>query len=49
MSQSEQKVIQYKQEQELRSTEALSEQRKLVVDANTKLERAKIDAERSGR
>lgn len=42
----EQKVVQYQQEQELKSTEALMEQRQLVIDANTKLERSKIAAER---
>ena len=41
-----QKVAQFEQEQELKSTQALSEQRKKVIEANTKLERAKIDAER---
>ena len=42
----EQKVIQFEQEQILKSTEALSEQRKKVIAANTKLERARIDAQR---
>ena len=42
----EQKVIQYEQEQTLKSTEALSEQRRKVIAATTKLERAKIDAQR---
>jgi hypothetical protein len=42
----EQKVSQYKQEQELKSTEALAQQRKLIIDANTKLEQAKIIAQR---
>lgn len=41
-----QKVAQFEQEQELKSTEALSEQRRKVIAANTKLERARIDAER---
>lgn len=41
----EQKVAQFGQEQELKSTEALSEQRTKVIDANTKLERAKISTE----
>lgn len=42
----EQKVTQYEQEKELKSTEALADQRKKVIDANTKLERGKITAER---
>ena len=42
----EQKVIQFNQEQALKSTEALSEQQKKVIAANTKLERARIDQQR---
>lgn len=42
----EQKVSQFKQEQELKSTEALAQQRRLTIDANTKLEQAKIVAQR---
>jgi hypothetical protein len=42
----EQKVTQFEQEQDLKSTEALADQRKKVIDASTKLERAKISAER---
>lgn len=42
----EQKVAQFEQEQQLNSTMALSEQRTKVIEATTKLERAKIDAER---
>src|SRR5262249_5448023 len=39
-------VNQYKTEQEEKAKGALSEQRKKVVEANTKLEREKINAER---
>jgi regulator of protease activity HflC (stomatin/prohibitin superfamily) len=39
-------VEQYKTEQEQRAKEVLAEQRRLVVDANTKLEQEKINAQR---
>lgn len=42
----EQKVLQFEGEQQLKSTEALAQQRKLVIDANTKLEQAKVEAQR---
>lgn len=42
----EQKVAQFEQEQELKSTEAISKQREKVIAANTDLERAKIDSQR---
>ncbi len=42
----EQKVEQFKQETELKSTEALATRNKLVIEADTKLEQAKILAER---
>jgi len=42
----EQKVTQLDQEKELKSTEALANQRKMVIDANTKLEQAKTLAQR---
>jgi hypothetical protein len=42
----EQKVEQFKQETELKSTEALAQRNKMVIDADTKLEQAKITAER---
>ncbi|MBL8798441.1 MAG: hypothetical protein JNM56_31390 [Planctomycetia bacterium] len=45
-STNQQKVAQFEREQTLKSTEALAQQRKLVIDANTRLERAKIDARR---
>ncbi len=41
-----QKVAQFEQEQILKSTEALADQRKKIIDADTKLERAKIEATR---
>jgi SPFH domain / Band 7 family len=42
----EQKVEQFKQETELKSTQALEQRNKMVIDADTKLEQAKILAER---
>lgn len=42
----EQKVAQYEQEQILKSTQAMADQRKQVIDASTRLERAKIEADR---
>jgi hypothetical protein len=41
-----QKVTQFEQEQILKSTEALAQRSKLVIEANTKLEQAKVLAER---
>lgn len=45
-STNKQTVTQYEQEQELKSTEALAEQRRLLIEANTKLEQAKIESQR---
>ncbi len=42
----EQKVAQFVQEQELKSTEALADQRQRIIDANTTLEQAKNLAQR---
>ncbi|MBA4063195.1 MAG: hypothetical protein C0501_05680 [Isosphaera sp.] len=45
-STNQQKVVQFEQEQELKSTEALAQRARQMIEANTKLERAKVDAER---
>jgi uncharacterized membrane protein YqiK len=42
----QQKVTQYEREQELESTRILSDQKRQIIMANTKLEQAKVTAER---